>query len=361
MNVDSTTITKPSQNDNVITSQAAAGVAPEDAKSFKEEFIAVQSQENSVKETEKMTNIADLNGANTSLKQNNDSKVNNTQNVAGDMQVQQSFAQVQKETQKTSEQKSLDSKQSAKNADLLQTGQQDNNVNPQSTQAKASIENVKNNQAGQVQKDKNTKSETSSAIKAKNKDISESLDELSSKIATINELKSSASVKTYTVAKSKDTKSDSDLKIKMDNNDITFFINLTQNQGANAAASSAANFANLTSAKDTSVQETTQAASQSVQVSQTLLNALNESMQTNKPFRIDFGGDVAVIMKVDKNGNLSANFIPGSAAVENYLRNNIELLRQNFDNQNLPYNELTYSDRQKQDKQQRNNKENDDE
>lgn len=416
MNVDSATITRTSQSDGVITPQTAAAVVHEDTKSFKEELnqtlvgktiIAeeIKNQEskekmnqgidnaNRVKEKKEMTSIADLNGATPPMNQsgekmtnniNNNLDLSNQQKFSGEMASksgQQSFAQVQQEAQK-----SLDNKQSVQNADLPQTAQQthnnaqqnlsvqqskqdvitsqtlqDNNIDPQTGQIKASVENVKNNLAGQVQKDKNTKSEISSVVKPQNKDISESLDELSSKIATINELKTSASLKTYTVTKSKDSKSDSDLKIKMDNNDITFFINLAQNQGVSASASAAANFANLSATKDTPVPENAQVTSQSIQVSQTLLNALNDSLQTNKPFRIDFGGDVSVIMKVDKNGNLSANFIPGSAAVENYLRNNIEMLRQNFDNQSLPYNELTYSNRQKQDQQHRNNKENDDE
>lgn len=78
-------------------------------------------------------------------------------------------------------------------------------------------------------------------------------------------------------------------------------------------------------------------------VSSVLMDALSESMKTNKPFRIDFDKDISVIMRVDKNGNLNANFIPGDKAVEAYLRNNISYLKQRFDEQDLPYNELTYS------------------
>lgn len=327
MNIDTTTISKTSQlNETSAASSGMTTTSVDDKSSFKAELEAVKSQDN-VKDTEEMTNITDINAGKTPQEQSSAKSVNDLETK----QDQPSFAQVQQDAQKN-----LDQKQ---NADL----------NLQSSQTKASQENAKNNL---------TKSNNSAEGNHKNKDISDSLDELSSKIATLNELKTS-SLKSHSVNTTKDEKiSDYSHRMKMDNNDITFFVNLVQNQGADAGANATVNFANMT-AQNNAVKATTETASQSIQVSQTLLNALNESMQTNKPFRIDFGSDVAVIMKVDKDGNLSANFIPGSAAVENYLRNNIAMLRQNFDNQNLPYNELSYSRQQKQDQQeQKNNKEN---
>ena len=47
-------------------------------------------------------------------------------------------------------------------------------------------------------------------------------------------------------------------------------------------------------------------------------------------------------MKIDSKGKVSAEFIPGDKAVEAYLRNNIGFLKQRFDDQNLPYNDLLY-------------------
>ena len=97
-----------------------------------------------------------------------------------------------------------------------------------------------------------------------------------------------------------------------------------------------------------------------VQVSSVLMEKLSESMKTNQPFRIDFDKDVSVIIKVNKDGSLAANFIPGDKAVEQYLRNNIASLRQRFDEQNLPYSELSYSNqnRQQQERRRNSNKEN---
>ena len=89
------------------------------------------------------------------------------------------------------------------------------------------------------------------------------------------------------------------------------------------------------------------------------MDKLSESMKTNQPFRIDFDKDVSVIIKVNKDGSLAANFIPGDKAVEQYLKNNISFLKQRFDDQNLPYSELSYSNsRQQQQERRKNNKEN---
>ena len=87
------------------------------------------------------------------------------------------------------------------------------------------------------------------------------------------------------------------------------------------------------------------------------MEKLSESMKTNQPFRIDFDKDVSVIIKVNKDGSIAANFIPGDKAVEQYLRNNISFLRQRFDEQNLSYSQLSYSNSRQQQQQRRQGKE----
>jgi hypothetical protein len=100
----------------------------------------------------------------------------------------------------------------------------------------------------------------------------------------------------------------------------------------------------------------------SVQVSSVLMEKLAESVKTNQPFRINFDKDVSVIIKVNKDGSLMANFIPGDKAVEQYLKENISSLRQRFDDENLAYSELSYSNsNEQQQRQQRRKKENDNE
>ena len=52
-------------------------------------------------------------------------------------------------------------------------------------------------------------------------------------------------------------------------------------------------------------------------------------------------------MKIDKNGKVSAEFIPSDKVAEQYLKDNIAFLRQTFDEQHLAYNELTYREQSK--------------
>lgn len=194
--------------------------------------------------------------------------------------------------------------------------------------------------------------------------FSNPMDELALRISALNEIKNPLNNKTQGAnEKVKDlelSNAQCFTTMKMNNNDVTFFLNLVQNQQMTAQSTQLQN-QNIINNNFTEIKtEKTQAA---VQVSQTLLDALNVSAKTGKPFRIDFDKDIAVIMKVDKNGKLSANFIPGDAAVENYLRNNIESLKQSFNEQGLNYGELSYSKHQKQEqeKNKSQNKENEDE
>lgn len=80
----------------------------------------------------------------------------------------------------------------------------------------------------------------------------------------------------------------------------------------------------------------------SVSVTKNLNEMLENAMKTQKPVRFDFDNNVSVILKVDKEGKLNAEFIPGDKAVEQYLRDNIGFLKQRFDEQGLAYNDIFY-------------------
>lgn len=88
----------------------------------------------------------------------------------------------------------------------------------------------------------------------------------------------------------------------------------------------------------------------SINTSKTLANLIESSYNTQKPVRIDFDNNVSVILKIDKEGKVKAEFIPGDKAVETYLRDNIPYLKQKFDEQNLPYTELSYRQSKQQNK-----------
>ena len=130
--------------------------------------------------------------------------------------------------------------------------------------------------------------------------------------------------------------------------DAMFFINLVQNGNFSVETPSNAGNTNIIQLEvsQTSVSQKT------VEVTNTLNELIEKAQKTQKPVRITFDNDVSVIIKIDKHGKLTAEFIPGSAEVENYLRNNIPVLRQKFEEQNLPYNDLLYrqNSRQNRDK-----------
>ncbi len=78
------------------------------------------------------------------------------------------------------------------------------------------------------------------------------------------------------------------------------------------------------------------------EVSKTLLNLIEKAYNTSKPCRLDFDNNISVILQIDKDGKITANFLPSDAVAEQYLRSNIGYLRQVFDEQNIKYNELSY-------------------
>ena len=141
--------------------------------------------------------------------------------------------------------------------------------------------------------------------------------------------------------------------VKMTTEDAVFFADLVQDTEKTLQ--------NVVADLQSEAEQKVQEASKNVKVSATLMNAISEAAKTNQPMRIDFDKDVSIIIKIDKDGAVNAKFIPGDKAVEEYLKQNISALRQRFDEQDLNYRDLSYSNRQKQNQEQnrRNNKERD--
>lgn len=127
--------------------------------------------------------------------------------------------------------------------------------------------------------------------------------------------------------------------LSMNRDDANFFLNMVSNGqfsiGIQQTEGNNFNVFEVDIAPSSEVQR-------GMEVSKTLINLIEKSMQTQKPVRIDFDNNISVIMKIDKDGKISADFIPSNNEVERYLRNNIPLLVQRFEEQNLPYKELTY-------------------
>lgn len=142
------------------------------------------------------------------------------------------------------------------------------------------------------------------------------------------------------------------LNLDMNMEEAQFFIDVVKNNNAGVQ--------NVVQDVQQAMTFGTEKVQKTAKVSQTLINALSNSAKTGQAVRIDFGNDVAVVMRVSRDGSIMANFIPGDKAVEEYLKNNIGFLKQRFDEEDIPYSQLSYSQHQQQERrqQQENNKEN---
>ncbi len=120
----------------------------------------------------------------------------------------------------------------------------------------------------------------------------------------------------------------------MNEADVEVFANLVQNGEANIN--------NLAP----------EAAQKSVQVSKTLADMLAKAMEDNKPLRIEFDNNISVIIRISRDGKLSADFLPSSQVAEAYLKENLPLLKQRFDEQNIDYDELNQRERREQSREQ---------
>lgn len=120
--------------------------------------------------------------------------------------------------------------------------------------------------------------------------------------------------------------------------DAMFFIDLTKDAKFSVETAPSGEFKTITQIE---VAQNV-ASKKAVEVTNQIATLIEKAQKTQKPVRITFDNNVSVIIKIDKQGKVTAEFIPGSIEVENYLRNNIGALRQKFDEQNLPYNDLFY-------------------
>lgn len=341
MNIESTsaTITKTAEISNS-TASSNSTTSIDSTTSFKEELHSAKVQDsNNIEEGQIIS--AEISHQSQSIANQKAQELTGIQGEAADKITQQATqAAAAEDTQKPQ-----------------------NIVNYQNTQVLQNVqERAVTNAVQQIAKDKNVNDKDKISKKIDRTKISDPAEELSSKIATLSQLKNMTNSQVgHSTSEKISSKDDYGKTIKMDSKDITFFLNLVDNQQMVAQSAQANNQLNNPNLSDNSfTQIKTEAAQATVNVSQTLLDSLNDAAKTGKAFRIDFDNNIAVIMKVDKEGVLSANFIPGTAAVEAYLKNNISGLRQAFDEQGLPYNQLSYSNQQKQQKQKQ-QKENEDE
>ena len=94
-----------------------------------------------------------------------------------------------------------------------------------------------------------------------------------------------------------------------------------------------------------------QAAQKSIHVSKSLADMLAKAMEKNQPVRIDFDNNISVIIRISRDGKISADFLPSSQVAEAYLKENLPLLRQRFDDNNIEYDELNQRNSREQERQ----------
>ena len=73
------------------------------------------------------------------------------------------------------------------------------------------------------------------------------------------------------------------------------------------------------------------------------LSLLKDSLINKKVFRIDFDNEISVIIKIDVEGKISANFLTSSKELEEGLKNNLYILRQKFEEQGIKYGSIEYT------------------
>lgn len=92
--------------------------------------------------------------------------------------------------------------------------------------------------------------------------------------------------------------------------------------------------------------------------SKSLSSLIEYAYTVKRPIRLDFQGHSSVILKIDKEGKLSAEFMSADKAMEQILKNTIPNLRSKLDAEGLPYKEISYknnSNKKKNQKQQQEN------
>ena len=101
---------------------------------------------------------------------------------------------------------------------------------------------------------------------------------------------------------------------------------------------------------------TSESVQKSVQISKTLADMLVKAKETNQPLRIDFDNNISVIIKISRDGKISADFLPSSQVAEAYLKENLPLLRQKFDENGIKYDDLNQRERKNQEERNNNRK-----
>lgn len=86
--------------------------------------------------------------------------------------------------------------------------------------------------------------------------------------------------------------------------------------------------------------ESGQTVMRDLKFSKSVLNLIEYAYTSNRPIRIDFASDLAVILRIDKQGRVSAEFISSDKAMEFLIKTNIPNLKQKLDSSGIKYKKI---------------------
>jgi hypothetical protein len=82
----------------------------------------------------------------------------------------------------------------------------------------------------------------------------------------------------------------------------------------------------------------------SLGVSKGLQELLESAYKTQRPIRIDLTDTASIILRMGKDGRVSAEFLPSDQAADLYFRQNLQELKSRLESKQLPYGELVVRD-----------------
>lgn len=85
-----------------------------------------------------------------------------------------------------------------------------------------------------------------------------------------------------------------------------------------------------------------------------LSNLIEYAYKSQKPVRLDLEGNASVIIKIDKKGRISAEFLSNDKVMESMIKNNLPQLKSRLDSEGIVYKDITYKDNQKRHNKKRN-------
>ena len=77
------------------------------------------------------------------------------------------------------------------------------------------------------------------------------------------------------------------------------------------------------------------------------LSLLRDSIINKKVFRIDFDNQISVIIRINTEGKLVTEFLTNDDAIETYLKNNLHVLKEKFEELKVNYEDITYKNTSK--------------